>query len=36
MVDGDLLRAVAVTTGLTDGEFTEMLQGEPEARATTW
>lgn len=26
--DGDLLRAVEVTTGLTDGEYTEMTQGK--------
>jgi HlyD family secretion protein len=27
VADGSLLRAVEVTTGLTDGEFTEMVQG---------
>lgn len=27
IVDGDLLRAVEVSTGLTDGEYTELLKG---------
>ena len=28
VVEGDRLRAVTVSTGMTDGQFTEMLQGD--------
>lgn len=33
MVDGDLLKAIEITTGLTENRFTEMLQGELEVGA---